>query len=143
MYCTERDPMEQPPRTVIVPRRVRSHEVGLFIVSVVTSIGVIVAPAPEVTAVFPGWTARVWAVAVLVSGVAGLIGCLWRGRVTVGLAAEGTGLILSGAACVWYMVGAWIINERGLVGAELTVATWGLMNLWRLLQIHLDRQELS
>lgn len=135
--------MGPPARTIVLPRRLRPHEVGLLVISVITGLGIFIAPAPEITAVFPGWNTWVWAATVLVSGVVGLVGCLWRGRVSTSLITEGAGLLLSVAAVIWYMAGAYIVRTDHLLSTELTVATWGVINLWRVAQIHLDLRELS
>lgn len=134
--------MDRRPRTVVLSGRHRPHEIGLLVVSAITSLGILIAPAPAITIVFPGWKATAWAVVLMASSVIGLAGCFWRGSAARGLMVEGAGMVLSVAAILWYMVGAWIIQADQLAAAEATVGVWGAMNLWRAAQIHMDLREL-
>lgn len=125
---------------VLVTGRHRPHELLLLAVSVLLGVSYLVrVPAPQtLTATVPRGVVLLWAGGLVLSGIIGLTGCLWRGDITIGLGLERGALFMSTAALV--LIGAVIIaatGMRGLFSAGIVVA-WGLANVVRCYQITKD-----
>lgn len=128
-------------RIIVVTGRHRPHEQLLLAYSVLLGIAYLtVAPRPSsVVAVFPPEAVTVWALALGTSGVAGLIGCWWRGE--RGLGVECGGLLMNAGAMVIYSTAAFTVGGwRALLPAGVALA-WALANLWRASQALRDIKE--
>lgn len=130
---------------VVVTGRGRPHEQLLFGVSVLLGISYLVrVPAPQtLTAAVPRAVVLLWAAGLAVSGVVGLVGCLWRGNVVTGLGIERGGLVMSTAALA--LIGTVVVAEtgwRGVFTAAIVIA-WAIAHLLRCVQITRDLRQVA
>ena len=130
---------------VLVTPRYRPHEILLLALSVLLGVSYLVrVPAPQtLTAAVPRWVVLLWAAGLALSGLVGLVGCLWRGDIVVGLGLERGALIMSTAALT--LISAVIVSATGLRGAfsaGITIA-WALANLYRCIQITTDLRQVA
>lgn len=130
---------------VLVTGRHRPHELLLLAWSVLIGISYLArVPAPQsLAATVPRGIVLLWAGGLALSGIVGLVGCLWRGAVVVGLGLERGALIMSTAVLI--LIAAAIVSangQRAVYSAGLTVA-WGLANLVRCLQITQDLRQVA
>lgn len=122
----------------------RPHELLLLVLSVITGVTNLIAPPPgsPMTAL-PDPMRISWAFGMILSGLAGLLGCLWRWNAERGLLIE-QGAMLLGAGMLlilWAAITALIDWRRGLLSAG-TILFWMVANLWRAAQIRADLRRL-
>lgn len=126
------------PRPLVVIINRGEHEAVLLGTSVLVGVGMLaVAPAPtSVLVLFPSWLVTVWALAWVVSGVAGLVG-LWWPRLDVGraLAVERAALIINAAAVLLFTASAFVSAGWRAWAAGLFLAGWTVANLVRAFRI--------
>lgn len=132
--------MAEGPPVVVFPSRHRPHEQLLLAWSALSGATLLIgAPEPaSLAALMPGVVVTLWSAGLVVSGVAGLIGCWWRGE--RGQILEAGGLLIGAGALLMYAVAAIAAaGSRALFPAGVILA-WLLANLWRVNQI---RRELK
>lgn len=113
-----------------------------MILSVLAGLGYLTTvPAPSsVASLMPGWVVLAWAWTLLATGVLGLAGCLWRGRLLVSLGLErsallaqtGALLLIAGATLTAWLTGQ--LDPFPLFGLGF-MSAWMAANVWRLRQI--------
>lgn len=130
--------MIDPRPVVIVAGRHRPHEQLLLAYAALLGASYLVgAPVPpSVTGLLPPGGVTVWAVVLAVSGVAGLVGCWWRGE--RGLGVELGALLMNAGALLLYSTAVFLVaGWRALLPGGL-VAAWAAANMWRAIQIRSD-----
>lgn len=135
---------EAPRRAVIIVGRQRAHEVLFLCVAVITGISYIVgAPRPgSVSSELDPIVFRGWAIAMLVTGVFGLVGCYWRTRIETSLGIERGAMVAQlGALLIYAAAVIAYAGVRGLLVA-LIVLGWSAANLVRAVQITADLRRL-
>jgi|GEM_PF-2166827 len=128
---------------LIVLGRNRPHELLLLLLSILWGGVALFAPTPDgLVSRLPGWLTILAAGALLSSGTIGLVGCLWRTTVEVGLGLElgamligAGGLLLSGYAVLRY-------GEGGGTVTAVFMSVWIVANMWRAMQIWNDLRTL-
>jgi hypothetical protein len=122
---------------VIVSGRHRPHEILFLVVSVVVGVAYTAgAPPPtSVAALLPGWTVRVWAVGLAVSGLLGAAGLVARAAWALQL--EQAAMLIGAGALVWYTAAVAPFGWRALFAGCISAA-WAGANLWRAAQIRRD-----
>jgi len=120
----------------------RPYELCFLLLSILLGVGYLTTvPAPSsVAALMPGWVVLVWAWTLVTTGTLGMIGCLWRGRLIVGLGLEraalaaqtGALLIINGAT--FYAWATRVLHTFPLLGVGFLTA-WMVANVWRDRQI--------
>lgn len=130
---------------IVVTGRHRPHELLFLALSSLFGVAyTLAAPPPQsVAATMPGWTVRIWAIGLLVSGVSGLASTLLPLRLDRGLSVE-LGAMLIGAGALVVTTTA-ILSSAGLSRGSFGVgfcSAWALANLWRAFQIFRDLREL-
>lgn len=130
---------------VVAVAHPRPHEMFLLGVSVLLGVGYLVStPAPaSLAASVPRWTVLLWAGALAVSGVVGLLGCLWRGNITTGLGLERAALIMSTAALLLISAASLLVNGERAVFSLGLMGAWGLANVYRCVQIRRDLRQIA
>lgn len=118
------------------------YELTFMILSVLAGLGYLTTvPAPSsVAALMPGEVVAAWAWTLLLTGILGLVGCLWRGQLLVSLGLErsallgqtGALLIIAGATLTAWATGQTAVFP--LLGLGF-MAAWMAANIWRLMQI--------
>lgn len=128
---------QRPVPLVLLPGRLNDHEVFLLAWSVFLGCTFVLgAPPPASIAAEVSHPVFVsWAVAVALSGMAGLVGCYWRGRADIGLGVE-RGALLMQSGC-WLFFAALVIRYAGAAGitAAGIILAWAAANLaraWRI-----------
>lgn len=125
---------------VLVTGRHRPHELLLLAVSVVLGAAYLLGSPPpaSIASLMPRWVVDVWAAGLVVSGVAGLVGCFWRQDIVLGLGLEMGGMLIGAGAILIYCVA--VIAVTGLAGAFTASLTgaWMAANLIRAGQIRRD-----
>lgn len=131
-------------RTVLVPRQA-PHKLLLLLVSTILGLFYIFgSPAPAtVAATQPVWVVHLWAVGLLLSGVAGFAGCFWLTDLRRALRLEASGMYLGASTMVLYAVSLFAYSGWRALGSGLTFALWSVANLWRLWQINRDLRDLQ
>lgn len=123
---------------IVVAGRHRPHEQIFLAYSALLGVGYLtVAPVPgSVVAAFPPVAVTIWAGALAVSGLAGLVGCWWRGE--RGLEMEAGGLLMNAGALVFYSSAAFAaVGLRALLPGGIALA-WAAANMWRAGQAYKD-----
>ncbi len=122
---------------VVVVGRQRAHEVLLLAVSVIVGAAYTIgAPRPgSLSALLNPWVFRVWAVAMLVSGLAGLLGCVYRGRVETALGIERGAMLVQLGALLIYATVLFAYAGVSALLAGLITCGWGAANAARAVQI--------
>lgn len=130
---------------VLVTGRHRPHELLLLAWSVLLGASyLLTVPAPQsLSAAVPRPIVLLWAGGLALSGAIGLIGCLWRGNVAVGLGIERGALIMSTAVLILIAsVFVAAVGWRAAYSTGLTLA-WALANLSRCIQITTDLRQIA
>jgi hypothetical protein len=132
-------------RPVIVTGRSRPHELLLLGLSVLTGLAYLLGSPPpgSVVALMPHWQIYLWAFGLLLSGVMGLYGCLWRHDAGLALAVEGAAMLIGAGALLIPAISAAAIGGARALFAAGTSAAWMAANLWRAWQIRGDLKELT
>jgi hypothetical protein len=111
--------------------------------SLVFGIGSLIAvPRPAALDFLPGWAFMVWSIGLTISGVIGLTGCIWRWHVEFGLLVESAGLLIGAGALLMPLTGAFMVGGNKAAWAGGIYATWALMNIVRVYQVHRDLDRL-
>lgn len=129
---------------VIVGGRNRPHEMFLFGASIVLALSslVEVPPPRSLVALLPGWFVAIWTGGLLLSGIAGLVACLWP-NVIVSLALERGALLMSAGAVILIGAAALIVNGKSAVVGAGFFLTWALANLVRVRQVTKDLRRIA
>lgn len=129
----------------ILVRRAAPHKLLLLVVSAVLGASYVlgVPPPTSIAATQPGWVIHMWAVAMLVSGAAGLWASVWR-NVARALRLEAGAMDLGAAAMLLYAMSlfAYAGWTRALASG-ITFGLWAAANLWRAQQIRRDLREIG
>jgi len=142
----KKQPQPQPdePRaalTLYVAGRLRSHELFLLGVSVLTG-GAYVAgtpPAASLAATLPLWQIRIWSAALLLSGLLGITGIVWQHyRVEFGLSLEQASMLIGAGAILLFCMAAFSYAGLRALAGGLVYAAWAGANLHRAWQIRRD-----
>jgi len=135
--------VDRPPVVVIVGRQ-RAHEVLLLAMSVIIGVAYIIGGPPPRSlaallhpAVFKGW-----AVLMLITGAAGLVGCLYRGRVETALGIERGAMTAQFGALLIYATVLFAYAGMSALLAGLITAGWAAADLARAVQISRDLRRL-
>lgn len=124
---------------IVVTGRHRPHEQLFLAWSALIGASYLVAWAPppaSLAALLPRPVFLLWVVAMVVSGVTGLVGCWWRGERGLGL--ELGGLLMNAGALSLYAFAVFATaGTRALLPGGLVLA-WALANLWRSAQAFRD-----
>lgn len=123
---------------IIVAGRHRPHELLLLLYSALLGAGYLAgAPVPASLAdAVSSTVVTVWAAVLTVSGVAGLVGCWWRGE--RGLGVELGALLMNASALLLYSSAVFAAaGMRALLPGGL-VAAWAAANVWRAAQTAVD-----
>lgn len=127
---------------VIVAGRHRPHEQLLLAYSALVGAAYLAsgAPAPpSMRAILPEAAVTVWAVALVVSGVAGFVGCWWRGE--RGLGVEFGALLMNAGTLVVYSMAAFTAGGLNALLPGGIVLAWAAANIWRAVQTLRDINE--
>lgn len=136
----------RPNRVTIVTGRRRPHEQAFSVAGVALGVFYLYQPGRRPRAVeqllVDERLVAVWAIVMLLGGVAALLGCYWPGdALDPALYGEQGGQLLqAGAALVW-AAGALVVGGAAAVGG-LVFGTWSAACLWRALQIHRDIRQM-
>lgn len=132
-----------PPPLLVVSGRRRPHEVMLMAVSVVLGVSYLAgAPRPgSVNDLLPDPVFYIWSVALLVTGVAGLVACFSR-RTESGLELERGAMVAQAGALLLYGTVAVTYAGFGALVSAAIVAGWAIANAVRAVQITADLRRL-
>lgn len=120
---------------LVLASRHRPHEQLFLAFGAVSGVSFLLgAPEPaSIEATMPGFVVTLWAAGLVVSGVAGLIGCWWRGE--RGQLLEAGGLLVGCGSLLLYASAAGsLAGIRALFPAGIAL-TWFAANLLRAVQI--------
>ncbi|WP_159104848.1 hypothetical protein [Plantactinospora sp. BB1] len=95
----------------------------------------------SVAVAMPTLLEQVWAVGLILAGVAGLCGVVWRGQPATGMGVELGALLAFGAVTGMYAIAVFVISGRPGLAAGLFIAAVAVASWWRCAQIarHLYR----
>jgi hypothetical protein len=129
----QRNPLPLP----LLSGRLHDHEQFLLAWSVLVGVTYALGAPPPLSLAdsIPEWMFISWAVIVGLSGLIGLAGCHWRGRIDVALEIERAALLMQGGC--WLLFAGCIMGYAGLIGltAAGIVIAWAGANLsraWRI-----------
>lgn len=134
---------DRPPPLLVVTGRRRPHEVMLLAVSVVLGVSYLAgAPRPgSVNAALPAPVLYGWAIALLITGAAGLWACFSRDT-EAGLELErGAMIAQTGALILYATIAVTYAGFAALISASI-VAGWAVANTVRAVQITRDLRRL-
>ncbi|MEN3611907.1 hypothetical protein AAH979_20405 [Plantactinospora sp. ZYX-F-223] len=92
----------------------------------------------SVSIAMPTLLEQVWAVGLIVAGVAGLCGVAWRGQLAIGMGVELGALLSFGAVTGMYAIAIFAISGRAGLTAGLFIAAVAVASWWRCVQITWD-----
>lgn len=127
---------------IIVAGRHRPHEQLLLACSVLLGVTYLAftPPSTSLSALLPRPVLLIWGAAMAVSGVAGLVGCWWRGE--RGLLLELGGLLMNSGALTLYVTALFTVAGWRALSAGVITSAWVLANLWRVGQTVRDLQSI-
>ncbi|MFY1671758.1 hypothetical protein ACN27G_17565 [Plantactinospora sp. WMMB334] len=101
----------------------------------------------SVVVAMPALLEQIWAVGLIVTGLAGLAGIGWRGHFATGLGVELGALLGLGAVTGMYAIALFVVSGAGALAAGLFLTAVAVASWWRCLQIarflyHLARLDL-
>jgi hypothetical protein len=131
---------------VLVARRQHSpHQELLLLGSLITGIAYTVGvPPPEsIAALLPSWQVHVWAAAMLLSGLAGLMGCYWQRDFVTARKLESGAMELGAGAMIVYSGCLFVYAGERAMGAGVVFGLWAAANMWRSFQIHQELKEMT
>lgn len=85
----------------------------------------------------------VWQVALVVTGLVGLVGVYWRGELATGLAVELGALAGLGAVTCMYAIALIAVSGTAAVASAAFVAAVGVASWWRAAQIVRDLRRMA
>ncbi len=124
-------------RPVTVRRGDHPFEVAALGAAALCGITLIVLdtqPASVQTAM-TGLVQHLWQVLLTASGLIGLAGALWRGRLSTALGTELVGVIVLASATTMYSIALWSVSGIRAVGAGMFVSAYALGCWWRSVQV--------
>ncbi len=107
---------------------------GAALLCGVTLIVLDTQPASVQTAM-TGTVQTLWQILLTVSGMVGLVGALWRGRLAAALGTELVGVIVLASATTMYSIALWSVSGIRAIGAGTFVTAYALGCWWRSVQI--------
>lgn len=121
------------------------HELLLLVAAAIIGVSYTLgAPPPtSISATQPAWAVRAWAVAMLISGVAGLVGNMLHRDPMRSLRLTGGAMDLGAAAMVLYTVSLFAYAGGRAIAAGVTFGLWAAANLWRAHQLRRELRELD
>lgn len=125
---------------IVVTGKRRPHEVLLFAYSI--GAGIALPLRDSLPPSMQGWNIP-WAVALVLSGVIGLVGCYWRRSLWTGLSLERAGLLFNAACTFCYAVSVFTSYGRSGAFSAGFVTAWAVANVVRSLQIGNDLRSLG
>ncbi|MGI5149140.1 hypothetical protein ACQEVC_22710 [Plantactinospora sp. CA-294935] len=92
----------------------------------------------SVSLAMPTLLEQVWAVGLIVTGIAGLSGVAWRGQPATGMGVELGALLSFGAVTGMYAIAVFVISGQPGLTAGLFIAAVAVASWWRCAQITRD-----
>ncbi|GIG92496.1 hypothetical protein Pen02_74320 [Plantactinospora endophytica] len=97
----------------------------------------------SVAAAMPNLLEQIWAVGLIVAGVAGLCGVAWQGQLATALGVELGALLGFGSVTGMYAIAVFVIAGRPGIAAGLFIAALAVSSWWRCVQIVRDLHRLA
>ena len=124
----------------------RPHELLLLGYGFLVGVATLVSDhePDSIMAKVPGWLATLWAIAFIISGIAGIIGHVWRSQIMRSLRLELGGMLVGAGATLLYAFATVSVLHtwQGILGASI-LGAWTGANLWRAGQIFTDLKRIK